>query len=177
MLFIYLCCYKILRIIINNVTSCMVKEFKLFICYSCSYNLLMLQVNTDLDMELKSQAQPRPYQEKSLSKMFGNGNDDNFCKDMYPLQFILNVKFRHPSTVFWVCWTYFLNCLTWDLQHNVQVLRIFKTIIFSLVNTIFLSFLLIKIIFYFILFILLASRISFYIKILTAFQNFHLILS
>ncbi|KAI7989442.1 General transcription and DNA repair factor IIH helicase subunit XPB1 [Camellia lanceoleosa] len=30
-------------------------------------------VNPDLDMELKPQAQPRPYQEKSLSKMFGNG--------------------------------------------------------------------------------------------------------
>ncbi|KAK4338445.1 hypothetical protein RND71_042932 [Anisodus tanguticus] len=32
-------------------------------------------VNPDLDMELKPQAQPRPYQEKSLSKMFGNGKD------------------------------------------------------------------------------------------------------
>ncbi|XP_058084749.1 general transcription and DNA repair factor IIH helicase subunit XPB1-like [Magnolia sinica] len=30
-------------------------------------------VNPDLNMELKPQAQPRPYQEKSLSKMFGNG--------------------------------------------------------------------------------------------------------
>lgn len=30
-------------------------------------------VNPDLEMELKPQAQPRPYQEKSLSKMFGNG--------------------------------------------------------------------------------------------------------
>ncbi|XP_009587460.1 general transcription and DNA repair factor IIH helicase/translocase subunit XPB1-like [Nicotiana tomentosiformis] len=30
-------------------------------------------VNPDLDMELKVNAQPRPYQEKSLSKMFGNG--------------------------------------------------------------------------------------------------------
>ncbi|OIT33222.1 PREDICTED: DNA repair helicase XPB1-like [Nicotiana attenuata] len=30
-------------------------------------------VNPDLDMELKANAQPRPYQEKSLSKMFGNG--------------------------------------------------------------------------------------------------------
>ncbi|KAM7494282.1 hypothetical protein LguiB_028891 [Lonicera macranthoides] len=30
-------------------------------------------VNPDLDMEMKPQAQPRPYQEKSLSKMFGNG--------------------------------------------------------------------------------------------------------
>ncbi|KAK6935411.1 ERCC3/RAD25/XPB helicase, C-terminal domain [Dillenia turbinata] len=30
-------------------------------------------VNPDLDVELKPQAQPRPYQEKSLSKMFGNG--------------------------------------------------------------------------------------------------------
>ncbi|XP_042475918.1 general transcription and DNA repair factor IIH helicase subunit XPB1 [Macadamia integrifolia] len=30
-------------------------------------------VNPDLSMELKPQAQPRPYQEKSLSKMFGNG--------------------------------------------------------------------------------------------------------
>uniref|UniRef100_A0A453FBV8 DNA 3'-5' helicase n=1 Tax=Aegilops tauschii subsp. strangulata TaxID=200361 RepID=A0A453FBV8_AEGTS len=30
-------------------------------------------VNPDLDMELKPQARPRPYQEKSLSKMFGNG--------------------------------------------------------------------------------------------------------
>ncbi|CAN7051656.1 unnamed protein product, partial [Brassica rapa subsp. trilocularis] len=29
-------------------------------------------VNPDLDMELKPHAQPRPYQEKSLSKMFGN---------------------------------------------------------------------------------------------------------
>ncbi|KAE8055361.1 hypothetical protein FH972_012202 [Carpinus fangiana] len=31
------------------------------------------QVNPDLDVELKPHAQPRPYQEKSLSKMFGNG--------------------------------------------------------------------------------------------------------
>ncbi|KAL5709191.1 DNA helicase [Ranunculus cassubicifolius] len=30
-------------------------------------------VNPDLNMELRPQAQPRPYQEKSLSKMFGNG--------------------------------------------------------------------------------------------------------
>nr|CAD1836947.1 unnamed protein product [Ananas comosus var. bracteatus] len=30
-------------------------------------------VNPDLNMELKPQARPRPYQEKSLSKMFGNG--------------------------------------------------------------------------------------------------------
>ncbi|CAN4122252.1 unnamed protein product [Withania somnifera] len=30
-------------------------------------------VNPDLDIELKVNAQPRPYQEKSLSKMFGNG--------------------------------------------------------------------------------------------------------
>ncbi|GAB4834440.1 General transcription and DNA repair factor IIH helicase subunit xpb1 [Ancistrocladus abbreviatus] len=30
-------------------------------------------VNPDLDVELKPHAQPRPYQEKSLSKMFGNG--------------------------------------------------------------------------------------------------------
>ncbi|KAK4400862.1 General transcription and DNA repair factor IIH helicase subunit XPB1 [Sesamum angolense] len=32
-------------------------------------------VNPDLEVELKPHAQPRPYQEKSLSKMFGNGND------------------------------------------------------------------------------------------------------
>lgn len=32
-----------------------------------------MQVNPDLEVELKPQAQPRPYQEKSLSKMFGNG--------------------------------------------------------------------------------------------------------
>jgi hypothetical protein len=49
----------------------MVSEFK-----------LLLQVNPDLDMELKPQAQPRPYQEKSLSKMFGNGKADSFCKGM-----------------------------------------------------------------------------------------------
>ncbi|PWA54425.1 DNA repair helicase [Artemisia annua] len=30
-------------------------------------------INPDLEMELKPQAQPRPYQEKSLSRMFGNG--------------------------------------------------------------------------------------------------------
>ncbi|KAH6777555.1 DNA repair helicase XPB1-like protein [Perilla frutescens var. hirtella] len=30
-------------------------------------------VNPDLEVELKPHAQPRPYQEKSLSKMFGNG--------------------------------------------------------------------------------------------------------
>ncbi|XP_050228218.1 general transcription and DNA repair factor IIH helicase subunit XPB1 [Mercurialis annua] len=30
-------------------------------------------INPDLEMELKPHAQPRPYQEKSLSKMFGNG--------------------------------------------------------------------------------------------------------
>lgn len=35
-----------------------------------------MQVNPDLNMELKPQARPRPYQEKSLSKMFGNGK---FC--------------------------------------------------------------------------------------------------
>ncbi|KAL6536399.1 General transcription and DNA repair factor IIH helicase subunit xpb2 [Orobanche gracilis] len=29
-------------------------------------------INPDLDIELKPNAQPRPYQEKSLSKMFGN---------------------------------------------------------------------------------------------------------
>ncbi|KAM3306785.1 hypothetical protein P3S67_013656 [Capsicum chacoense] len=32
------------------------------------------EVNPDLDMELKPQAQPRPYQEKSPRKMFGNGS-------------------------------------------------------------------------------------------------------
>lgn len=37
--------------------------------------LWILQVNPDLEVELKPHAQPRPYQEKSLSKMFGNGND------------------------------------------------------------------------------------------------------
>ncbi|KAL2225346.1 UNVERIFIED_CONTAM: General transcription and DNA repair factor IIH helicase subunit XPB1, partial [Sesamum indicum] len=31
------------------------------------------EVNPDLEVELKPHAQPRPYQEKSLSKMFGNG--------------------------------------------------------------------------------------------------------
>jgi hypothetical protein len=46
----------------------MVSEFK-----------LLLQVNPDLDMELKPQAQPRPYQEKSLSKMFGNGKAGSVC--------------------------------------------------------------------------------------------------
>ncbi|RYR66615.1 hypothetical protein Ahy_A03g012645 [Arachis hypogaea] len=30
------------------------------------------QVNPDIDMELKPQGKPPPYQEKSLSKMFGN---------------------------------------------------------------------------------------------------------
>lgn len=30
-------------------------------------------INPDLEVELKPHAQPRPYQEKSLSKMFGNG--------------------------------------------------------------------------------------------------------
>jgi len=39
-------------------------------------------VNPDLEMELKPQAQPRPYQEKSLSKMFGNGMAGSFCKGM-----------------------------------------------------------------------------------------------
>ncbi|MFS7907886.1 putative DNA helicase [Helianthus anomalus] len=31
------------------------------------------QINPDLEMELKLQAQPLPYQQNSLSKMFGNG--------------------------------------------------------------------------------------------------------
>ena len=43
--------------------------------------LLMLQVNADLDMELKPQAQPRPYQEKSLSKMFGNAEDATYFQE------------------------------------------------------------------------------------------------
>ena len=30
-------------------------------------------VNPDLDIELKPHVQPRPYQEKSMAKMFGNG--------------------------------------------------------------------------------------------------------
>ncbi|KAK3004820.1 hypothetical protein RJ639_017933 [Escallonia herrerae] len=38
-----------------------------------SFEINPAQVNPDLEMELKPQAQPRPYQEKSLSKMFGNG--------------------------------------------------------------------------------------------------------
>ncbi|CAA7036045.1 unnamed protein product [Microthlaspi erraticum] len=50
-------------------------------CLSKDLNYPMLEeydfrndnVNPDLDMELKPHAQPRPYQEKSLSKMFGNG--------------------------------------------------------------------------------------------------------
>lgn len=37
------------------------------------YDFVNDTVNPDLDMELKPHAQPRPYQEKSLSKMFGNG--------------------------------------------------------------------------------------------------------
>ncbi|KAL0662523.1 hypothetical protein Bca4012_099360 [Brassica carinata] len=37
------------------------------------YDFTNDNVNPDLDMELKPHAQPRPYQEKSLSKMFGNG--------------------------------------------------------------------------------------------------------
>lgn len=53
--------------------------------------LLMPQVNPDLDMELKPQAQPRPYQEKSLSKMFGNGKADSFCKGMGHWHFNLNL--------------------------------------------------------------------------------------
>ena len=32
-----------------------------------------IQVNPNLDVELKPHAQPHLYQEKSLSKMFGNG--------------------------------------------------------------------------------------------------------
>jgi len=39
-------------------------------------------VNPDLNMELKPQAQPRPYQEKSLSKMFGNGICFYFLADL-----------------------------------------------------------------------------------------------
>ncbi|XP_062218305.1 general transcription and DNA repair factor IIH helicase subunit XPB1-like [Phragmites australis] len=50
-------------------------------CLPSALNFPMLEeydfrndtVNPDLDMELKPQARPRPYQEKSLSKMFGNG--------------------------------------------------------------------------------------------------------
>nr|VDC98924.1 unnamed protein product [Brassica rapa] len=46
-------------------------------CLPSELNYPMLEettlVNPDLDMELKPHAQPRPYQEKSLSKMFGNG--------------------------------------------------------------------------------------------------------
>ncbi|XLT51783.1 hypothetical protein HN873_044387 [Arachis hypogaea] len=38
-----------------------------------SFEIDPSQVNPDIDMELKPQAQPRPHQEKSLSKMFGNG--------------------------------------------------------------------------------------------------------
>lgn len=43
-----------------------------------SYFSIMLQVNLNLDVELKPQAQPRPYQDKSLSKMFGNGKS-GYC--------------------------------------------------------------------------------------------------
>ena len=37
------------------------------------YNFREDEDNPDLGIELKPHAQPRPYQEKSLSKMFGNG--------------------------------------------------------------------------------------------------------
>ncbi|KAL6989227.1 General transcription and DNA repair factor IIH helicase subunit xpb2 [Sarracenia purpurea var. burkii] len=35
--------------------------------------IVLCMFQQDAGMELKAQAQPRPYQEKSLSKMFGNG--------------------------------------------------------------------------------------------------------
>lgn len=57
----------------NNITESGF-SFSMHMGFSTVANaLLMLQVNPDLNMELKPHAQPRPYQEKSLSKMFGNG--------------------------------------------------------------------------------------------------------
>ena len=50
-----------------------------------------LQVNPDLDMELKPHAQPRPYQEKSLSKMFGNGEVFRYIY-AYDRDLILNLR-------------------------------------------------------------------------------------
>ena len=49
-------------------------------------------MNADLSIELKPQAQPRPYQEKSLSKMFGNGMDLSSKKHIYTYK--LNEKLR-----------------------------------------------------------------------------------
>ena len=50
-------------------------------------------MNADLSIELKPQAQPRPYQEKSLSKMFGNGMDLSSKKHIYTYK--LNEKPTH----------------------------------------------------------------------------------
>ena len=50
-----------------------VRTFFHYVPLQHNFFSLTLQVNPDLDMELKPHAQPRPYQEKSLSKMFGNG--------------------------------------------------------------------------------------------------------
>lgn len=50
-----------------------VRTFFHYVPLQHNFCSLTLQVNPDLDMELKPHAQPRPYQEKSLSKMFGNG--------------------------------------------------------------------------------------------------------
>ena len=50
-----------------------VRTFFHYVSLQHNFCSLTLQVNPDLDMELKPHAQPRPYQEKSLSKMFGNG--------------------------------------------------------------------------------------------------------
>lgn len=58
-------------------------KFQRLSCLCSSPELVLisfqtLQVNPDLNVELKPQAQPRPYQEKSLSKMFGNGRVTHF---------------------------------------------------------------------------------------------------
>lgn len=84
-------------------------------------------MNPDLDMELKPQAQPRPYQEKSLSKMFGNGKKvDNICKDtchelftfpMLNLRVAINYYFKFDQI--------YLDYLYWDLKHTILVFHMF----------------------------------------------------
>jgi hypothetical protein len=85
----------------------MVSEFK-----------LLLQVNPDLEMELKPQAQPRPYQEKSLSKMFGNGKADSFCKGMCHWQLALHsylVNFGVPGN-FYLKLIEFTSCVSTSMS-------------------------------------------------------------
>ena len=69
-------------------------------------------VNPDLNIDLKPHVQPRPYQEKSMSKMFGNGrarSGQHLCHLTSPGALLTSLTWDHEEEA--VDSTHDIDCL------------------------------------------------------------------